>query len=222
MKSLYPKRVRHTKPDNALETSANTESKLRLESPTSASGQIVSVAIVLASAILLALLIKAFLFQPYIVDGQSMETTLQDNDRLIVNKIPRTIARIDSHAYIPQRGDIIIFNQSGLPGYTGEKQLIKRVIGLPGDHVVIKDGAITIYNASDPHGFNPDTSLHYRISSPITIGDIDLTLGQNQIFVCGDNRNNSEDSRYFGPVNVNNVVGKLALRILPLGQAERF
>ena len=184
--------------------------------------QAASVIAIVACALVLALIIKAFLFQPYIVDGQSMETTLQNNDRLLVNKIPRTIARIDGQAYVPRRGDIIIFNQSGLPGYVGQKQLIKRVIGLPGDHVVIKNGSIVIYNSAHPHGFNPDTSDGYHIAAAITVGDIDLKLATGQIFVCGDNRNNSEDSRYFGPVNVNSVVGKLMLRILPLNKAERF
>jgi len=185
-------------------------------------GQIGSVVVVVAIAAVLAFSIKAFLFQPYIVDGQSMETTLQNNDRLVVNKIPRTLSRLDGHAYLPHRGDIIVFNQSNLPGYVGQKQLIKRVIGLPGDHLVIKDGKITIYDSAHPRGFDPDTSGRYRIVAPITTGDIDLTLRPNQIYVCGDNRDFSLDSRYFGPVNVQNIVGKLVVRILPLGNAQRF
>src|SRR5579862_2637110 len=94
----------------------------------------------LLSAFLIAILLNTFVIQSYQVDGESMEPTLQNNDRLIVDKIPRTISRIDGHQYVPKRGDIIIFNQSGLPGFIGQKQLIKRVIGLPGERVVVTGG----------------------------------------------------------------------------------
>ncbi len=174
------------------------------------------------SAFIIAILLNTFVIQSYQVDGESMEPTLNNNDRLIVNKVPRTISRIDGHQYVPQRGDIIIFNEDGLPGFVGTKQLIKRVIGLPGDHVVVANGKITIYNQQRPGGFNPDTSTGYRITAPTTIGNVDLTLQNNQLFVCGDNRGNSEDSRYFGPINTNQVVAKLMFRILPLNNAKGF
>lgn len=178
--------------------------------------------LILAAALILAFTLKAYIIQPYVVDGQSMETTLQDHDRLLVDKLPQTFAHISGHAYIPNRGDIIVFNQANLPGYSGPKQLIKRVIGLPGDHVVIKDGQITIFNQDNPKGFNPDTSGDYIVEAPSTTGNTDLILGASQIFVCGDNRANSEDSRYFGPIKSSSIVGKLVLRIFPLSSAERF
>lgn len=169
-----------------------------------------------------AILLNTFVIQSYQVDGQSMEPTLQNNDRLIVNKIPRTISRIDNHQYVPHRGDIIIFNQVGLPSFIGEKQLIKRVIGLPGERVVVADGKITVYNPAHPRGFNPDTSDGYTITAPSTVGNVDVTLQKNELFVCGDNRSNSEDSRYFGPIKTSSVVAKLVLRILPLNQVNKF
>jgi signal peptidase I len=174
------------------------------------------------SAFIIAILLNTFIIQSYQVDGESMEPTLQNNDRLIVNKIPRTIARIDGHQYTPKRGDIIIFNQVGLPGFVGQKQLIKRVIGMPGDRVVVADGRITIYNANRPLGFNPDTTGDYHISAAATIGSVDVTLQNHELFVCGDNRYNSEDSRYFGPINTNAIVAKLVLRILPINNAQGF
>jgi signal peptidase I len=173
------------------------------------------------SALIIALLLNTFVIQSYQVDGQSMETTLQNGDRLIVNKIPRTFSRIDGHQYVPKRGDIIIFNQQGLPGFAGQKQLIKRVIGLPGDHVVVSGGQITIYNAQHPEGFDPDTSGDYRISQPTNI-PYDGVLSKDELFVCGDNRGNSEDSRIFGPIKTNQIVAKLVLRILPLGKTQSF
>lgn len=174
------------------------------------------------SAFIIAILLNTFVIQSYQVDGESMEPTLQNNDRLIVNKVPRSISRVDGHQYVPQRGDIIIFNEDGLPGFVGTKQLIKRVIGLPGERVVVANGKITIYNQQHQNGFNPDTSDGYHITAPTTVGNVDLTLQNNQLFVCGDNRGNSEDSRYFGPINTNQVVAKLMFRILPLDKAKAF
>lgn len=185
---------------------------------------IFSTILVLAVAPLIALGITAFVIQSYQVDGASMETTLQDHDRLIVDKFPRTLSRITGHAYIPHRGDVIIFNQANLPNtaFGEEKQLIKRVIGLPGDRVVVKDGSITVYNDKDPAGFNPDKIVGYKITNKDTQGDVDINLEDDQIFVCGDNRPNSEDSRYFGPVKADDIVGKLVLRLLPLDKTQRF
>ncbi len=174
------------------------------------------------AAFLIAILLNTFVIQSYQVDGESMEPTLMNNDRLIVDKVPRTISRIDGHQYVPKRGDIIIFNQVGLPGFVGQKQLIKRVVGLPGDHVVVANGQITIYNPTHPDGFNPDKTGDYRITAPTTVGNVDLTLASDELFVCGDNRGNSEDSRYFGPIKTDSVVAKLVLRILPLNQIQSF
>jgi signal peptidase I len=175
-----------------------------------------------ASAFLIAILLNTFVIQSYQVDGQSMQNTLQNDDRLIVNKVPRTISRVTGRQYVPGRGEIIIFNQDGLPGFVGEKQLIKRVIGLPGERVVVSNGQITIYNPQHPEGFNPDKAGIYHIDAATTVGSVDLKLQKDELFVSGDNRGNSEDSRYFGPIKTNQIVAKLVLRILPLNQAQRF
>jgi signal peptidase I len=175
-----------------------------------------------ASAFAIAILLNTFVIQSYQVDGESMEHTLQNDDRLIVDKVPRTIARITGHQYVPKRSDIIIFNEQGLPGFVGEKQLIKRVIGLPGERVVVNNGRITVYNSQHPNGFDPDDSGTYQTSSPETAGNVDIQLQSDELFVCGDNRPNSEDSRYFGPIKTNQVVAKLVLRIMPLSDARKF
>jgi signal peptidase I len=153
-----------------------------------------------------------------------MESTLQNSDKLIIWKVPRTWARVTHHDYIPKRGDIIVFSESGLSQYGQDdtKQLIKRVIGLPGDRVVVQGGKITIYNKQHPQGFNPDTTLPYGKNIPPTPGNIDVTLGKHQLFVCGDNRGDSLDSRTFGPINADQIIGKLVLRVFPLGQAKPF
>jgi signal peptidase I len=177
---------------------------------------------------LIALCLTLFVFQSYQVDGPSMQQTLHNNDRLIVWKLPRTWAKLTGHQYVPGRGDIIILNEGGLESLGGDasatKQLVKRVIGLPGDRVVIHEGVITIYNTSNPDGIKPDEELPYAADAKMTptLNEIDVTLGPNEIYVCGDNRSNSLDSRMFGPIKTDQVVGKLVARILPLNQMKRF
>ena len=184
---------------------------------------IISTLLLFLIAPAIALFIAAFVVQSYQVDGQSMEPTLQDNDRLIVDKWQRSWARITNHAYIPHRGDIVIFNQGGIDFAGGPtKQLIKRVVGLPGERVVVKDGKIAIYNQQESGGFNPDTSGEYPIITTVTPGNVDVSLETDEIFVVGDNRTNSEDSRYFGAVNADQIAGKLAFRIVPLDKAQKF
>lgn len=197
-------------------------SDAKTEAPVSVWREVGSMLLVLAVAVLIAYFIKLFIIQPYIVDGASMEPTLQDHDRLLVDKLPETFGHISGHAYAPRRGDIIIFNQANLPGYIGTKQLVKRVIGLPGDRVVIKDGAITIYNSASRGGFNPDKVGGYSLGANATAGSVDTILAKDEVFVCGDNRNNSEDSRYFGPVKLNQIVGKLSFRIFPLNKVHHY
>lgn len=211
----------HTPPEQPSEQPPETSNN----SSHSALREILTTIGVLAAALLVAVGLITYVFQTYQVDGASMEPTLQNSDRLIVWKVPRTWARITGHDYIPQRGDIIIFSQDlSSVGQGSDKQLVKRVIGLPGDRVVVGGGKITIYNHTHPNGFDPDATLPYGKSTPIpfTAGNIDLTLGPHQLYVCGDNRTVSEDSRAFGPINADQIVGKLVLRIWPLNKAERF
>lgn len=180
--------------------------------------------LILIAAPLLALLITGFVFRTYQVDGPSMETTLQDNDRLIINKIPRTISKITGHEYVPNRYDIIIFTHQGQFGGTEvrEKQLIKRVIGLPGDRVVVKDGVVTIYNDKNPKGFLVDKFGPEAAVIDGTTGNIDETVEPGEIFVMGDNRGNSLDSRNLGTVRVQDIIGKLSFRIYPFNNWESF
>jgi signal peptidase I len=181
---------------------------------------------ILLTAVAVALLIITFVFRSYQVDGTSMLNTLQNGDKLIIWKVPHTWGDLTGHPYIPKRGDIVVFTESGLAQYGQQntKQLIKRVIGLPGDRVVVKNGDYTIYNAAHPHGFDPDKTLPYGEKDPLpyTSGNINVTLGPDQIFVSGDNRPDSLDSRYFGPINANQIIGKLVLRVFPINHSAVF
>lgn len=188
--------------------------------------EILSTIGVLVAALLVAFGLIAWVFQSYEVDGPSMENTLNNRDRLIVWKVPRTLAKITGDPYIPNRGDVIIFNESGISqfGSSQTKQLIKRVLALPGERVLIKNGDITVFNKEHPDGFRPDETMSYgkRINNDNSVNDIDVRLANNQIFVAGDNRPNSLDSRTFGPIESEQIVGKLSLRLLPVSQFEKF
>lgn len=180
---------------------------------------------ILLIAPLLALGITAYVFQSYEVDGPSMDPALQTQDRLIIWKASRTWAKITKEDFIPSRGSIVVFIKRGMYDFSSdkEKQLIKRVIGVPGDRVIVQDGAITVYNDANPTGFNPDKVLDYgKEIKETTDGNVDIRVGAGEIFVVGDNRDNSLDSRSFGTVPAKDIVGTLALRILPLSNAERF
>ncbi len=184
---------------------------------------------VLVLAPLIAVFLTVFVFQSYQVEGMSMQNTLQDKDRLIVWKGSRSWAKLAGEQYIPNRGDIVIVNEGDLSacGQSG-RQIIKRVIGLPGEHVVYKNGQYTVYNHEHPSGFDPDATLPYGKAGTALFTDsnpdedTDVTLGKTQLFVSGDHRANSCDSRSFGPIESSQIVGKLIMRILPLSEAERF
>lgn len=184
---------------------------------------IASTLAILIIAPIVALFITSFLFQSYEVFGPSMESTLHDGDRLIVVKAPRTWSKIRKQTFMPMRGQIVVFTKLDLflaGEHSGNKQLIKRVIGLPGERVVVKDGILTVYNTSHPDGFQPDKEEDYGKVIGKTGINVDVTVGSDEVFVCGDNRDNSLDSRTFGPIKTNDIVGTAAFRFLPTSQAR--
>ena len=211
-----------------MEDTVNTPDRASSHRPKKSEGMgpILSTFAVIIGAALVAVLMMMFIFRSYQVDGPSMQPTLHNGDRLIIWKVPRTWARITGHAYVPNRGDVIVFSERGLTTPDGNtKELIKRVIGVPGDRVVVENGTVTVYNKAHPDGFQPDTTLPYGDGLSLkTDADekIDQVVGANQVYAMGDNRDNSLDSRVFGPVDANDIVGKLVMRVYPLGDAERF
>ncbi len=180
---------------------------------------ILTTVLILASAPLLALFITSFVFQSYEVDGPSMQTTLDNGERLVVMKFGKTVSKVRGANYIPARDSIIIFdNVEG----NGKRQLIKRVIGLPGDRVTVQDGDVRVYNQEHPNGFDPDKGHDHGQNVETTGGNVDITIKDGEVFVLGDNRKNSQDSRYFGPVPSNKIVGTLYLRIFPLNKFMKY
>lgn len=173
--------------------------------------------------IALVLILHNFVFQAYHVLGSSMVPTLHETDYLIVSKMGDTAAMVESLFgkrvdYIPARGQIIVFHYPQDP----TKVFVKRVVGLPGDRVVIKDGQVTLFNAASPNGFNPDTK--YELSSTTTLIDTDEIVQPGNIFVLGDNRTpgGSFDSREWGQLPSSYIIGDAVLRLLPLKDTKVF
>lgn len=168
------------------------------------------------------LLINTFIFRSFVVSGHSMDDTLHDGNRLIVNRVPLTIAQIQNKQYIPSRGDIIVFKNPRYVSGEQDEYIVKRVIAFPSERVTVKDGALTVYNSENPKGFQPDTEWRNGTTgpkSPVSGEGADMVVPEGTIYVCGDNRigDNSYDSRTgLGTIPTFDIVGPVALRIWPL------
>lgn len=149
-------------------------------------------------AVIIALLIRSFLFEIILVDGNSMAPTLFDRDRVFVNKIIYLLEE-------PSHGDIVIFKTPE----DNKSNYVKRLIGLPGDRIKIENGIV--YLNGDP--------LHEPYVEVPAINDyMEVTVPEGAFFALGDNRNDSKDSRDFriGFISMKNLVGKAVWRIWPL------
>ena len=185
---------------------------------------IISIVMLVVTAFLLAGAINRFVFQSYQVFGRSMQTTLATDDRLIVNKLSKSLNNLIGSDYVPDRFDVIVFDSEK----ESNGQLVKRVLGLPGERVVVERGIITVFNDEFPEGFNPDIEEAFADNLPPEnerTGEVEITLAADELFVAGDNRTSgsSLDSRNsLGPVKLDEVVGKVSLRIFPLAESRTF
>lgn len=169
-----------------------------------------------AVTIAIVLIIQNFIFQAFYVSGSSMEPQFQNNDYLIISKLPITsynIGKLFGQKNMNiHRGDVLVFRYPSAP----DTFFIKRAIALPGERVTIKDGVITIYNQEHPEGLVLQES--YIDPAYVTEGDIDETVEQGKVFVVGDNRSpgGSYDSRAWGQLPQSNITGFVNLRLLPV------
>ena len=169
------------------------------------------------------LLINTFVFRSFSVTGPSMEQTLYTGDRLIVNRLPVTMAHLQNNSYTPKRGQIIVFKNPLYSPGSEDMNLVKRVIAFAGERVTVKDGTLTVYNKEHPQGFHPDDSWDGP-GSP-TSGDTEVTVPEGSIFVAGDPRQGSYslDSRNgLGTVPLYDVIGPVSLRLWPLTKVQGF
>lgn len=154
-------------------------------------------------ALLIIVPIRVFIAQPFIVSGSSMVPTFQNGQYLIVDEISYRLGE-------PKRGDVVVFRY---PNDT-KKFFIKRIIGLPGETIDIKKGETTIINTVHPEGLALDQSFIQNHSTE----NAHTTLGSDQYFVMGDNRTGSFDSRSWGPVSRNLLVGRAYVRLFPINK----
>ena len=146
-------------------------------------------------AIILSLLIRQFLFQPCQVKMSSMFPTLKENEMILVNKL-------EYRLHQPKRGDIVVFHSP-----FAKESYVKRVIGLPGEEIEIRNGVVFINGEKVEESYlTTETRGNY--------GPVQISL--SEIFVMGDNRGNSMDSREFGPILLNSVIGKATMVYWPL------
>ena len=168
--------------------------------------------------------INQFIFRSFNVEGPSMEKTLYTGDRLIVNQLPVTWQKLQNKNYIPERGQVIVFENPQYLGNNVEEFIVKRVIAFPGERVVLANGAYTVYNGEHPTGFNPDDANHGEPGSP-TSGSVDVVVPEGELFVSGDHRrdNYSYDSRNgLGTIPFNDVIGPVAVRVFPFTGVRTF
>lgn len=158
-------------------------------------------------ALLIVIPIRYFIFQPFVIKGNSMEPNFHHGDYLIVDEISYRIFKE------PERGDIIVFNYPQDPS----QRFIKRIIGLPGETVVIEGEKITISKGTEERILDESTYL----PSQNYFDNVSLSLSEDEYFVLGDNRLASFDSRKWGSLPRNYIVGRVILRTwLPIAVAR--
>jgi len=157
-----------------------------------------------ASATVYAVLIITFVFQIARVEGESMAPTLADHDRLIVNKLQYLVAA-------PQRGDIVMLYYPVNP----DKAFVKRVVAEPGDSLRIVNGRVFVNDVSMPDDFVPEEYRSHDDWGP-------QIVPEGYYYVMGDHRNNSSDSRHWGPVPKKYIIGKVQVRWWPFPHVRLF
>ena len=175
--------------------------------------------IVIVTAVGIALVLRTFVVQQFYIAGPSMETTLYGDDRVLVNKLAYRFGE-------PSRGDVIVFDRITSNGDTVQHDdLIKRVIGLPGERLEIRDCVVFIDGAALAEPWLSTEMTNPEYDPPVRCGTANyepITLGAGEVFLIGDNRTMSFDSRMFGPVDIDVIVGKALVVIWPPRDMQRL
>lgn len=153
--------------------------------------------------------VRYFILQPFYVKGASMEPNFHDNEYLIIDELSYRL-------HSPKRGDVVVLRNPSL----SSEFFIKRIIGLPGERVIVSDGHVTITETNGVNGVLNETT--YLPKGRLTFGNIDVILADKEYFVMGDNRPASLDSRSFGPVTQESIIGRTAVRAWPLNKLRAF
>lgn len=162
-----------------------------------------------AISLIIILPIRFFIIQPFFVKGQSMEPNFYENDYLIIDELSFKLRE-------PQRGEAVVLRSPFDRNYF----FIKRVVGLPNETLSIKNGEVWIYSKDHPQGKIIDET--YLENNEITEGNLEVKIGPDQYFVMGDNRRYSYDSRRWGLLNQNDLVGRVWLRLWPINATRVY
>ena len=156
--------------------------------------------VIAGGALLVAFVIKTFLLQAFYIPSLSMAPTLKINDRVLVNKLSYDLHEVN-------RGDLVVFESPANEG-SATKDLIKRVVGLSGDTVESRDGRMVV---------NGEVLDEPYLEDGVTTGPLEkVTIPPNHVWVMGDNRSNSRDSRFFGAVPESLIIGRAFVRVWPV------
>lgn len=163
-------------------------------------------------AVAIFLPLRYFVIQPFYVKGVSMEPNLLDREYLLVDKVSYYFSS-------PRRGDMVVFRYPLNP----DERFIKRVIGLPGETVQIKDGRVYLYDSNgNSEKIIIDEPYLSGIIETYSLTPMPIRLGSDEFFVLGDNREFSKDSRVFGPIDRHHIIGRVLLRGWPLSRITLF
>ena len=206
-------------PDQAPAAVADPQSQ-PAEEPERSNRWIVELVGVVVVAIVVAVLLRTFVVATYSIPSGSMEPTLQIGDRIVVDKLSYKLHGVD-------RSDIVVFSTPPNEDCAGPRvaDLVKRVIGLPGERISLADGRVYIDGRLLPEPWLPEavqTDTYPGPSDASYALHHAYVIPQGDVYVMGDNRAESCDSRYWGPVPESTIVGKVDLRIWPLGRFAFF
>jgi signal peptidase I len=166
---------------------------------------------VIVGALVVALVVKTFLFQAFYIPSGSMEPTLEEGDRVLVNKLSYDLHDVN-------RGDVIVFELDPEDvGPDGIKDLIKRVVGLPGDVIETRGGVVYINDEPIDEPYLSEGTVTGEPSDGQNPMIERQTVPEGHVYVLGDNRSNSADSRYRGPIPIDSIVGRAFILVWPPG-----
>ena len=168
--------------------------------------------LVIVGAILLALVVKVFLLQAFYIPSLSMSPTLRVGDRVLVNKLSYRLHDVN-------RGDVIVFERPASETSSTIPDLIKRVVGLPGESISFIDGAVYVDGKRLDESYLSDGTVTSSANAPNKCAaEAPCVVPSGQVWVMGDNRSDSKDSRYFGSIDESTIVGRAFVTVWPLGR----
>jgi len=170
---------------------------------------VVDIAKIAVVALVLALTVRYFLVQPFFVEGASMEPNFETGEYLLIDEV-------SYHFKSVSRGEVVVFHYP----LDASKYYIKRIVGLPGETIEVKNGKVIIYNDANPDG--AVLGEDYLPKDLATNGQTKKKIGADEYFVLGDNRPVSSDSRVWGFLPKNDIVGRVWIRVWPFNRTAIF